>query len=121
MLRRLWVGAMKRVYLLRHAKSSWKDRALADRDRPLVGRGSRAASAIADHLQAERARPELVLCSPALRVDSCRAYRRASSSVAGSCVRAPRSRRATPLATAAPATASATDSATRRLNTLGTM
>ena len=67
MLRRLWVGAMKRVYLLRHAKSSWKDRSLADRDRPLAGRGRRAASAIADHLRAERVRPELVLCSPAQR------------------------------------------------------
>ena len=30
---------MKRVYLLRHAKSSWKDRPLADRDRRLAGRG----------------------------------------------------------------------------------
>jgi phosphohistidine phosphatase len=58
---------MKRVYLLRHAKSSWKDRPLADRDRPLAGRGRRAASAIADHLRAERVRPELVLCSPARR------------------------------------------------------
>ena len=67
MLCRLWVGAMKRVYLLRHAKSSWKDRSLADRDRPLAGRGRRAASAIADHLRAERVRPELVLCSPARR------------------------------------------------------
>jgi hypothetical protein len=39
MLRRLWVGAMKRVYLLRHAKSRRKDRSLADRDWPLAGRG----------------------------------------------------------------------------------
>jgi phosphohistidine phosphatase len=58
---------MKRVYLLRHAKSSWKDRSLADRDRPLAGRGRRAATAIADHLRAEGVRPELVLCSPARR------------------------------------------------------
>jgi phosphohistidine phosphatase len=58
---------MKRVYLLRHAKSSWKDRSLADRDRPLAGRGRRAASALADHLRAEGVRPELVLCSPARR------------------------------------------------------
>ena len=58
---------MRRVYLLRHAKSSWKDRSLADRDRPLAGRGRRAARAIADHLGAEGVRPELVLCSPARR------------------------------------------------------
>jgi phosphohistidine phosphatase len=58
---------MKRVYLLRHAKSSWKDRSLADRDRPLAGRGRRAAKAMARHLEAERIRPDLVLCSPARR------------------------------------------------------
>ena len=58
---------MKRVYLLRHAKSSWKDRSRADRDRPLAGRGKRAAKAVAGHIEAERIRPELVLCSPARR------------------------------------------------------
>jgi phosphohistidine phosphatase len=58
---------MKRLYLLRHAKSSWKDRSLADRERPLAGRGRRAARAVADHLGTERVRPELVLCSPARR------------------------------------------------------
>jgi phosphohistidine phosphatase len=58
---------MKRVYLLRHAKSSWKDRSLPDRDRPLAGRGRRAAKAMARHLEAEGVRPDLVLCSPARR------------------------------------------------------
>jgi phosphohistidine phosphatase len=58
---------MKRVYLLRHAKSSWKDRSLADRERPLAGRGRRAAQAMAAHLEAEGVRPELVLCSRARR------------------------------------------------------
>jgi phosphohistidine phosphatase len=58
---------MRRVYLLRHAKSSWKDRSLADRDRPLAGRGKRAAKAVAGHLEAEGIRPDLVLCSPARR------------------------------------------------------
>lgn len=41
---------MKRVYLLRHAKSSWKEPALPDHDRPLTGRGRQAAKAIARHL-----------------------------------------------------------------------
>ena len=58
---------MKRVYLLRHAKSSWKDDSVADRDRPLAGRGRRAAKAMAGHLEAEEIRPDLVLCSPARR------------------------------------------------------
>jgi phosphohistidine phosphatase len=58
---------MKRVYLLRHAKSSWKDSSLADRDRPLARRGRRAAKSMAGHLEAERIRPDRVLCSPACR------------------------------------------------------
>ena len=58
---------MKRVYLLRHAKSSWKDDSVADRDRPLAGRGRRAAKAMAGHLEAGEIRPDLVLCSPARR------------------------------------------------------
>ena len=58
---------MRRVYLLRHAKSSWKDRSLADRDWPLAARGKRAAKAVAGHVQAEGIRPDLVLCSPARR------------------------------------------------------
>jgi phosphohistidine phosphatase len=58
---------MRRVYLLRHAKSSWKDRSLPDRDRPLAGRGKRAAKVMAGHFEAEGIRPDLVLCSPARR------------------------------------------------------
>jgi phosphohistidine phosphatase len=58
---------MRRVYLLRHAKSSWTDRSLADRDRPLAGRGKRAAKAVAAHIEAQGIRPDLVLCSPARR------------------------------------------------------
>jgi phosphohistidine phosphatase len=58
---------MKRLYLLRHAKSSWDDPALADRDRPLAPRGRRAARVMADHLRREGISPELVFCSPSRR------------------------------------------------------
>src|SRR4051794_26437716 len=58
---------MKRLYLLRHAKSSWKDPGLADHDRPLAGRGRRAAKAVARHLREQGIDPELVLCSTARR------------------------------------------------------
>jgi phosphohistidine phosphatase len=58
---------MKRIYLLRHAKSSWKHHELADHDRPLAGRGKRAAKAIAKHMRAQEFDPELVLCSSARR------------------------------------------------------
>jgi phosphohistidine phosphatase len=58
---------VKRLYLLRHAKSSWKQPELADRDRPLNGRGRRAAKTIGRHLRDQGIDPDLVLCSPARR------------------------------------------------------
>jgi phosphohistidine phosphatase len=58
---------VKRLYLLRHAKSSWKDTNLPDHDRPLAGRGRRAAKAMARHLREQGIEPELVLCSTARR------------------------------------------------------
>jgi phosphohistidine phosphatase len=57
----------RRLYLLRHAKSSWDDPGLADHDRPLAPRGRRAAKAMAKHLRDERIEPALVLCSSAVR------------------------------------------------------
>ena len=58
---------MKTLYLLRHAKSSWDEPGLADRERPLAPRGRKAAAAIGQHLARFDAIPELVLCSPARR------------------------------------------------------
>lgn len=58
---------MKRLFLLRHAKSSWDDAGLADRDRPLAPRGRRATTLMARHLRDEKISPALVLCSPARR------------------------------------------------------
>ena len=58
---------MKTLYLLRHAKSSWADGNLADFDRPLNGRGKRAAETIGDYLKANNITPDLILCSTALR------------------------------------------------------
>ena len=55
------------LYLLRHAKSSWADDSLPDRDRPLTRRGRRAAQRLAQHFHEHGIAPELVLCSPALR------------------------------------------------------
>jgi phosphohistidine phosphatase len=57
----------RRLYLLRHAKSSWKDKGLADHDRPLARRGRRAAKAIGRHIREQGIDPELVLCSTARR------------------------------------------------------
>ena len=57
----------KRLFLLRHAKSSWDHPGVADHDRPLARRGRRAAELIAHHLQSEGISPSLVLCSSARR------------------------------------------------------
>jgi phosphohistidine phosphatase len=58
---------VKRLFLLRHAKSSWDDAGLADRDRPLAPRGRRAVEVMARHLRDETISPSLVLSSPARR------------------------------------------------------
>jgi phosphohistidine phosphatase len=57
----------KRLLLLRHAKSSWDDPALADHDRPLAPRGRTAAKLIGEHLRENQIGVSLVLCSSARR------------------------------------------------------
>jgi phosphohistidine phosphatase len=58
---------MRTLYLLRHAKSSWKEPSLSDFDRPLKKRGREAAAAIGRVLKSENPKPSLVICSPAVR------------------------------------------------------
>ena len=55
------------LILVRHAKSSWRDPALDDHDRPLNGRGRRSATAIGQWLATYDLVPECVLCSDAVR------------------------------------------------------
>lgn len=59
----------KRLYLLRHAKSSWDAAGLADFDRPLNRRGRQAASGMGELMKRCRLLPDLVLCSPAARAE----------------------------------------------------
>ena len=61
---------MKRLWILRHAKSSWDHAGLADYARPLAPRGRKAAKRIARWADANGVRPELVLCSTAVRAQS---------------------------------------------------
>ena len=58
---------MKRLFLLRHAKSSRKDSSLPDHERPLAGRGRRESKAMAAYMREHRIDPALVLCSSAIR------------------------------------------------------
>jgi len=58
---------MKTLYLLRHAKSSWKDETLPDIERPLNGRGRKASKTVGGFLKKEKIIPDLVLSSSAIR------------------------------------------------------
>jgi phosphohistidine phosphatase len=58
---------MRRLTLIRHAKSSWDDPALPDFERPLNARGKRDAPAMAKRLAAELERPLELVSSPAHR------------------------------------------------------
>ncbi|MFN0191184.1 MAG: SixA phosphatase family protein [Aestuariivirga sp.] len=58
---------MRRLLLLRHAKSSWATPGLDDRDRPLTKRGEVAAKAIGKWIAEHGLVPEQILCSPAKR------------------------------------------------------
>ncbi|HEX9970682.1 MAG TPA: histidine phosphatase family protein, partial [bacterium] len=59
---------MKRLFLIRHAKSSWDEPDVADIDRPLNNRGKRDAPVMGERLKKEhKAKPDLILSSPAKR------------------------------------------------------
>jgi phosphohistidine phosphatase len=59
---------MKTLSLLRHAKSSWDDPVERDFDRPLNGRGHRAARRMGEWLLAEGLSFDRIIASPALRI-----------------------------------------------------
>jgi phosphohistidine phosphatase len=59
---------MHQLLLLRHAKSSWDDPRLPDRERPLSKRGRRAAAAMRQAIIDLGLVPDMVLVSPARRV-----------------------------------------------------
>lgn len=58
------------LYLVRHAKSSWSDSSLSDRDRPLNKRGRRSAPDMGRRLAAQNQLPDLIISSPAKRANS---------------------------------------------------
>ncbi len=58
---------MKTLYLVRHAKSSWKDASLADIDRPLNKRGLRDAPFMGTLLKGRGVEPDRLVSSPANR------------------------------------------------------
>jgi len=58
---------MKTLFLIRHAKSSWKQSGLPDHDRPLANRGKRQLKLMAPLIQAAGAFDGPVFCSTACR------------------------------------------------------
>lgn len=59
---------MKRLTLLRHAKSDWDDPVKRDFDRPLNGRGERAALTMGEYAAGRKMAFDRVVASPAQRV-----------------------------------------------------
>jgi phosphohistidine phosphatase len=59
---------MKRLILLRHAKSSWDDPVERDFDRPLNAKGKRAAETMGRHMREEGVEFDAAIASPAIRV-----------------------------------------------------
>jgi len=60
----------KILYLVRHAKSSWSDASLTDRDRPLSKRGRQSAPKMGRRLAKLGHRADLIISSPARRAFS---------------------------------------------------
>lgn len=58
---------MKRLYIIRHAKSSWDQPQLSDFDRPLNKRGQKAAPFMGQRLKKYKVYPDLIISSSAER------------------------------------------------------
>ncbi len=58
---------MKALTIVRHAKSSWNNPKLSDRERPLNKRGERDAPIMGQRLGDAGIRPSLIASSPAIR------------------------------------------------------
>lgn len=58
---------MKKLYLIRHAKSDWSNPSLDDFDRPLSQRGKKNAPFMGEILKNKGINPDLIISSPAYR------------------------------------------------------
>jgi phosphohistidine phosphatase len=58
---------MKTLYLVRHAKSSWKNPDIPDYERPLLEKGKKRTKKIIDYLHANEIHTKYVISSPAVR------------------------------------------------------
>jgi len=58
---------MKTLYLMRHAKSSWKDSQLMDHERPLKKKGRKDAAGMGELLNGKKRTPAIIYASTAER------------------------------------------------------
>lgn len=65
---------MKKVFFIRHAKSSWDDFSLRDIERPLNKRGLRDAPFMATMLMGKGVKPDAIVSSPANRAFTTATY-----------------------------------------------
>lgn len=65
---------MKKVYLIRHAKSSWDDPGLSDIERPLNKRGLRDGPFMSKLLKGKNVQPDKLVSSPANRAFTTATY-----------------------------------------------
>jgi phosphohistidine phosphatase len=64
---------VKKLYLIRHAKSSWDNPEIDDFNRPLNSRGEKDAPKMGRRLKEKRLTPDIVVSSPAVRaLDTCK-------------------------------------------------
>lgn len=64
---------MKKLILIRHAKSSWDNLTLNDFDRPLTKRGEKDAPRMGKRLREMRITPDYMITSPAVRAfETCK-------------------------------------------------
>ncbi len=65
---------MKRLFIIRHAKSSWSQPGLDDFDRPLNKRGQNDGPMMARRIGEAGIRPDLIVASPAKRAKKTAKY-----------------------------------------------
>jgi phosphohistidine phosphatase len=64
---------VKKLYLIRHAKSSWDNSEIDDFNRPMNSRGEKDAPKMGRRLKEKRLTPDIVVSSPAVRtLDTCK-------------------------------------------------
>jgi len=58
---------MKRLYIIRHAKSSWDHPGLADHERPILEKGIKRTTLVSDYLFGHNCKVDLMISSHAIR------------------------------------------------------